>query len=100
VNKAQAAKGITVSIWRYPVKSMLEELNSSDVTKRGLVGDRAYALIDKETDKVASARYPRKWKKLYDCHSVFMETPQVANIPTYFLRIIKKVSQKTTFVVV
>jgi hypothetical protein len=86
VNKSQAAKGTTVSIWRYPVKSTLgEELNSSDVTKRGLVGDRAYALIDKETGKVASARNPRKWEKLFDCPSAFMETPQVANIPPYFL---------------
>jgi uncharacterized protein len=82
VNKAQAAIGTTVSIWRYPVKSMLgEELNSSYVTERGLVGDRAYALIDKETGKVASAKNPRKWERLFDCHSVFMETPQVANIP-------------------
>jgi uncharacterized protein len=82
VNKAQAAIGTTVSIWRYPIKSMLgEELNSSDVTERGLVGDRAYALIDKETGKVASAKNPRKWERLFDCHSVFMETPQVANIP-------------------
>jgi uncharacterized protein YcbX len=86
VNKAQAVKGTTVSIWRCPVKSMLgEELNSSDVTKLGLVGDRAYALIDKETGKVASARNPRKWEKLFDYPSVFMETPQVANIPPYFL---------------
>jgi uncharacterized protein len=58
-----------------------EELNSSNVTERGLVGDRAYALIDKETGKVASAKNPRKWEKLFDCHSVFMEIPQVANIP-------------------
>jgi uncharacterized protein len=83
MNKAQTAIGTTVSIWRYHVKSMLgEELNSSDVTERGLVGDRAYALIDKETGKVASAKNPRKWERLFDCHSVFMETPQVANIPT------------------
>ena len=83
MNEVQTAIGTTVSIWRYPVKSMLgEELNSSDVTERGLVGDRAYALIDKETGKVASAKNPRKWEKLFDCHSVFMERPQVAeNIP-------------------
>jgi uncharacterized protein len=75
--------GTTASIWRYPVKSMLgEELNSSNVSERGLVGDRAYALIDKETGKVASAKNPRKWEKLFDCYSVFMEIPQVAkNIP-------------------
>jgi uncharacterized protein len=59
-----------------------EELNSSYVTERGLMGDRAYALIDKETGKVASAKNPRKWEKLFDFHSVFLEPPQVAeNIP-------------------
>lgn len=83
MNKAQTAIGTTVSLWRYPVKSMLgEELNSSGVTERGLVGDRAYALIDKETGKVASAKNPRKWERLFDCHSVFMEIQSLAeNIP-------------------
>jgi uncharacterized protein YcbX len=83
VNKAQKATGMVVSIWRYPVKSMLgEELNSSYVTERGLVGDRAYALIDQETGKVASAKNPRKWEKLFDFRSVFIDPPQVAeNIP-------------------
>src|SRR5919106_3440035 len=86
VNKAQetaTAAGTVVSVWRYPVKSMLgEELNSSYVTERGLVGDRAYALIDKETGKVVSAKNPRKWEKLFDFRSVFMDPPQVAeNIP-------------------
>jgi len=47
-----------------------EELNSSYVTERGLMGDRAYALIDKETGKVANAKNPRKWEKLFDFHSV------------------------------
>jgi uncharacterized protein YcbX len=71
VNKAQTTIGTVVSIWQYPVKSMLgEELDSSYVTERGLMGDRAYALIDKETGKVASAKSPRKW--------VFLEPPQVA----------------------
>jgi len=39
--------GHVVSLWRYPVKSMMgEELNASEVTERGLLGDRAYALLD------------------------------------------------------
>jgi uncharacterized protein YcbX len=59
-----------------------EELNSSYVTERGLVGDRAYALVDEETGKVASAKNPRKWEKLFDFRSVFIDPPQVAeNIP-------------------
>jgi uncharacterized protein len=59
-----------------------EELNSSYVTERGLVGDRTYALIDKETGKVASAKNPRKWGKLFDFRATFIDTPQVVeNIP-------------------
>jgi uncharacterized protein len=83
VNKSQTATGTVVSVWRYPVKSMLgEELDASYVTERGLVGDRAYALVDEETGKVASAKNPRKWEKLFDFRSVFIDPPQVAeNIP-------------------
>jgi uncharacterized protein len=87
VNQAQetatATIGTVVSVWRYPVKSMLgEELNSSYVTERGLVGDRAYALIDQETGKVASAKNPRKWGKLFDFRAAFIDIPQaVESIP-------------------
>jgi len=59
-----------------------EELNSSYVTERGLIGDRAYALIDQKTGKVASAKNPKKWGKLFDFRSVFIDPPQVVeNIP-------------------
>jgi uncharacterized protein YcbX len=83
VNQAQKSTGKVVSIWRYPVKSMLgEELNSSYVTKRGLVGDRVYALIDQQTGKVASAKNPVKWGKLFDFRAAFIDSPQtVENIP-------------------
>jgi uncharacterized protein len=65
---AAAAAGSVQSLWRYPVKSMLgEELDSCDVTERGLGGDRAYALVDEEDGKVASAKNPRKWAKLFEC---------------------------------
>jgi uncharacterized protein YcbX len=34
--------GSVVSLWRYPVKSMMgEELNATEITERGLLGDRA-----------------------------------------------------------
>lgn len=81
--KAQTSTGTVVSLWRYPVKSMLgEELNSSSVTERGLIGDRAYALIDQETGKVASAKNPRKWGKLFDFRAAFIDSPHIAeNIP-------------------
>lgn len=59
--------GSVVSLWRYPVKSMLgEELNASNVTERGLLGDRAYALVDRADGKIASAKNPRKWPRMFE----------------------------------
>jgi uncharacterized protein len=83
VNQAQKSMGNVVSIWRYPVKSMMgEELNSSYVTERGLIGDRVYAIIDQQTGKVASAKNPGKWGKLFDFRAAFIDSLQtVENIP-------------------
>ncbi len=53
--------GKVLTLWRYPIKSMLgEELNATAVTTRGLLGDRAYALVDQATTKVASAKHPEE----------------------------------------
>jgi len=52
---------------------MGEELTVADVTEGGLIGDRAYALIDNTTGKIASAKNPRKWARLFDCHASFVE---------------------------
>ncbi|MEP7226909.1 MAG: MOSC N-terminal beta barrel domain-containing protein [Gemmatimonadales bacterium] len=66
-----------VALWRYPVKSMMgEELNAADLTQRGLLGDRAYALVDRSTGKVVSAKNPRKWSKLFDFRAAFVEAPR------------------------
>ena len=74
---AETIVGSLVSLWRYPVKSMMgEELNAVDVTERGLLGDRAYALVDHETGKVASAKFPRKWPTLFDHRATFVNVPQ------------------------
>ena len=73
----QTVLGSIVSLWRYPVKSMLgEELNATEVTKRGLLGDRAYALVDSADGKVASAKNPRKWPGLFDCCAAFADVPR------------------------
>jgi uncharacterized protein len=70
-------RGTIAALWRYPVKSMRgEELDSTEVTERGLLGDRAYALVDVETGKVVSAKNPRKWPNLLDFASRFIEPPQ------------------------
>jgi uncharacterized protein len=69
-----ARAGSVRSLWRYPVKSMLgEEVESCEVTDRGFAGDRAYALIDAEDGKVASAKNPRKWGKLFECRAELAE---------------------------
>ncbi len=72
--------GSIVSLWRYPVKSMMgEELNSSEVTEAGLMGDRAFALMDTSNGKIASAKNPTKWGKLFDCRAAFAQSPDKRN---------------------
>ncbi|MGH3244901.1 MAG: MOSC domain-containing protein [Trebonia sp.] len=57
--------GTVAVLRRYPVKSMLgEDVRACDVTGRGLAGDRALALVHRETGKVASAKNPRLWRGL------------------------------------
>lgn len=76
------AEGVThvgdvVGLWRYPIKSMQgEELDSSEVTERGLLGDRAYAIFDRTTGKIASAKHPGKWARLFACRATFVEPPR------------------------
>ncbi len=73
-NALQSPLGSVVSLWRYPVKSMMgEELNAADITERGLFGDRVYALVDPTNGKVASVKNPRKWGRLFDCRAAFFE---------------------------
>jgi uncharacterized protein YcbX len=75
--EALAPVGFVVSLWRYPVKSMMgEELNASYVTERGLLGDRTRALVDQATGRVASAKNPRKWGKLFDFRASFVDPPK------------------------
>ncbi|HWD51942.1 MAG TPA: MOSC domain-containing protein [Acidimicrobiales bacterium] len=54
-------------LWRYPVKSMQgERVGSSSVDERGLAFDRAYALVDAVTGKLASAKRPKPWGALLE----------------------------------
>lgn len=62
------------SLWRYPVKSMMgEELNASEVTRHGLLGDRIYGVIDQETGKLANAKNPKKWPNMFSYRASFTE---------------------------
>ncbi len=73
----QAAGGSVVALWRYPVKSMMgEELNAAEVTERGVVGDRQFAVVDASTGKVAGAKNPRKWGNFFDFRAAYVEPPQ------------------------
>ena len=73
--------GSVVSLWRYPVKSMMGvELNACEVTDRGLLGDRAYALVDPSNGKVVSAKNPRKWPGLFDFRAAFPEPPRAGEL--------------------
>ena len=71
-----ATPGSVASLWRYPVKSMLgEELTRAEVTERGLLGDRAYALVDSADGKAATAKNPRKWPTLFGFRATIIDAP-------------------------
>jgi uncharacterized protein len=68
--------GTIRALWRFPVKSMRgEELDAADLTEGGIVGDRAYAIRERATGKVASAKHSKRWPSLLDCRAAFLETP-------------------------
>ena len=69
--------GAVGGLWRFPVKSMLgEQVDAADLTEGGLVGDRAYAIRDRETGKVASAKHPKLWPSLFACRATYVEPPR------------------------
>lgn len=51
-------------LWRYPVKSLLgEQLREVQVEKRGVVGDRLYAVTDRH-GKLGSGKTSRRFRRL------------------------------------
>jgi uncharacterized protein YcbX len=70
------------AVWRYPVKSMLgEQLPEVEVTAQGLVGDRRYALVDRRTGSVASAKQPRLWRALLGLTAQHVDGDVVVRLP-------------------
>lgn len=68
--------GRVLALWRFPVKSMLgENLVEAHLTERGVVGDRAYALVDEETGKVVSAKSVKLFPDMLKCSAAFVDTP-------------------------
>jgi uncharacterized protein YcbX len=82
-SSAQDQVPSVVALWRYPVKSMMgEELNSADVTERGLLGDRHFAVVDRASGKIGGAKNPRKWGNFFDFRAAYVEPPRIgAEIP-------------------
>lgn len=65
-------------LWRFPVKSMAgERLLQADVTEHGVLGDRAYGLIETDTGKVASAKSVTRFPGLLNCRAQFVEPPRL-----------------------
>lgn len=65
--------GEIASLWRFPVKSMCgEQLQELDVGINGIIGDRAYALLDIATGKVASAKSSKLFPDLLKCRAEFV----------------------------
>src|SRR6266581_1920653 len=73
----QVQVGSVVALRRYLVKSMMgEELNSCQVTDRGLLGDRQFAVVDRSTGKVGGAKNPGKWGNFFDFRAAYAEPPK------------------------
>lgn len=70
--------GTIDALWRFPVKSFKgEKLDQVEFDKQGVLGDRAYALIDKETGKVVSAKSVKLFPDLLNCSAVYLHTPRL-----------------------
>jgi uncharacterized protein len=68
---------VVAGLWRFPVKSMRgERIEEAEVSQRGIVGDRAFALIDVDTGRVASAKSVRLFPDLLRCRATFVEEPR------------------------
>jgi uncharacterized protein YcbX len=53
-----------------------ERLDQVEFTARGLVGDRAYALIDAKSGKVVSAKSVKLFPDLFGCRATFVAPPR------------------------
>jgi uncharacterized protein YcbX len=53
-----------------------EKLNQAELTDRGVVGDRAYALVDTATGKVVSAKSVKSFPQLLGCRAAFVDQPR------------------------
>src|SRR5260370_20172781 len=68
--------GKVVALWRYPIKSMQgEQVPVALLAGGSLLGDRAFALLDRATGFVASAKHPGRSARLLACQAAFVKPP-------------------------
>jgi uncharacterized protein len=68
--------GSVATLTRFPVKSMQgERLAAARTTAAGVVGDRAYALVEEATGKVLSAKHPKVGTQLLACRAALTAEP-------------------------
>ena len=80
--------GAVKALWRYPVKSMAgAKLEEAPVAEGGILGDRGYAVIDRASGRVGSAKTPRKWAALLTLSAEYVEPPR-AGAPLPAVRIV------------
>ena len=73
---------VVVGLYRYPVKSMLgETCDEVEIDGLGVVGDRAQALVDVESGRVATAKQPRWWRSLLRCRASTVGGEVVVTLP-------------------
>jgi uncharacterized protein YcbX len=76
---ARVKIGEVSALERFPVKSMMgEKPRNFEVGPGGVIGDRAYALREAATDRIASAK---KWIQLFDCSARFESEPRAGALP-------------------
>lgn len=67
-DQGETGVGTVEILRRFPVKSMLGETHEAlDVSARGVTGDRAWAILDEATGKIASAKRAKLWRGLLTC---------------------------------
>lgn len=68
--------GTVQALWRFPVKSMRgQKLETAYIDGQGLIGDRAFALLDVEKDQIVSAKYLRRFPDIYQFRATFPDEP-------------------------
>ncbi len=71
------ANAMTVAkIYRFPIKSMGgESVQNVQIARDGIVGDRRFAILEVETNDIASAKVPRKWGRLMQFSARYVAEP-------------------------